>query len=113
MDDPRPVRWEGKHYHFRVVNPFQVPLQKPHPPVWIPGSGSAETVVWCAERRYPYFYLGIVPDSFGQMQQIYSEAAHEFGYEAGPEHFGYMLPIHVQDTDERRTRLAAGSWRRW
>ena len=68
---PGPFRWEGKHYHFRVVNPFQVPLQKPHPPVWIPGSGSAETVVWCAERHYPYFYLGIVPDSFGQMQQIY------------------------------------------
>ncbi len=64
---PGPFRWEGKHYHFRVVNPFQVPLQKPHPPVWIPGSGSANTVIWCAKHRYPYFYLGIVPDSFGQM----------------------------------------------
>ena len=105
---PGPFRWEGKHYHFRVVNPFQVPLQKPHPPVWIPGSGSAETVVWCAERRYPYFYLGIVPDSFGQMQQIYREAAHEFGYEAGPEHFGYMLPIHVQDTDEKAYKAGRG-----
>ena len=54
---PGPFRWEGKHYHCRVVNPFQVSMQKPHPPVWIPGSGSADTVIWCAERRYPYFYL--------------------------------------------------------
>ena len=22
---PGPFRWEGNHYHFRVVNPFQVP----------------------------------------------------------------------------------------
>ena len=54
------------------------------------------------------FYLGIVPDSFGQMQQIYREAAHEFGYEAGPEHFGYMLPIHVQDTDEKAYEAGRG-----
>ena len=39
---PGPFRWEGDHYHFRVVNPFQVPMQKPHPPVWIPGTGSPE-----------------------------------------------------------------------
>ena len=105
---PGPFRWEGKHYHFRQANPFQVPLQKPHPPIWIPGSGSAETVVWCAERHYPYFYLGIFPDTFGTMQEIYRDAARDNGYEAGPEHFGYMLPIHVQDTDEKAWEAGRG-----
>lgn len=105
---PGPFRWEGKHYHFRVVNPFQLPLQKPYPPVWIPGSGSAETVIWCAEHHYPYFYLGIVPDTFSEMQDIYRDAARDFGYEAGPEHFGYMLPIHVQDTDEKAMEAGRG-----
>lgn len=28
---PGPFRWEGKHYQFRVVNPFERPLQQPHP----------------------------------------------------------------------------------
>ena len=46
---PGPFRWEGKHFQFRYVNPFQVPLQDPHPPVWIPGTGSPETVAFCAE----------------------------------------------------------------
>ena len=114
---PGPFRWEGKHYHFRVVNPFQVPLQKPHPPVWIPGSGSAETVIWCAERRYPYFYLGIVPDSFGQMQQIYTEeAASEFGYEAGPEHFRIYAPNpragHRRKGVQGGARVPGGAGRR-
>ncbi|MFQ6026897.1 MAG: LLM class flavin-dependent oxidoreductase, partial [Dehalococcoidia bacterium] len=105
---PGPFRWEGKHYHFRHVNPFQVPLQKPHPPVWIPGTGSAETVEWCAERHYPYFYLGIVPDTFTHMQGIYGDVARQHGYEAGPEHFGYMLPVHVQDTDEKAKKAGRG-----
>jgi len=78
-----------------------VPLQKPHPPIWIPGTGSAETAAWCAEHHYPYFYLGIVPYTFGYMQDIYRDAARMHGYEAGPQNFGYMLPIHVQDTDEK------------
>ena len=34
---PGPFRWDGKHYEFRVVNPFVRPLQEPHPPVWVPG----------------------------------------------------------------------------
>ena len=34
---PGPFRWEGKHHHFRVVNPFQTPLQKPHPAHLDPG----------------------------------------------------------------------------
>ena len=105
---PGPFRYEGNHYHFRIVNPFQVPLQKPHPPIWIPGSGSGETVVWCAEHHYPYLYLGIVADTFGHMQGIYKDAARENGYEAGPEHFGYMQPIYVQDTDEKARETGRG-----
>jgi alkanesulfonate monooxygenase SsuD/methylene tetrahydromethanopterin reductase-like flavin-dependent oxidoreductase (luciferase family) len=34
---PGPFRWEGTHYQHRVVNPWAVPMQKPHPRVWIPG----------------------------------------------------------------------------
>ena len=106
--EPGPFRWEGKHYQFRVVNPFQRPLQEPHPPVWAPGTGSEDTVLWCAERHYPYFYLGLVPSSFAKMQSIYKDAARQQGYEAGPEHFGYMLPVFVQDTDEEAKENGRG-----
>ena len=33
------------------------PIQKPHPPVWIPGGGSVETWDWCAEHDFLYAYL--------------------------------------------------------
>jgi len=51
---PGPFRWEGKHYHFRVVNPWVLPIQKPHPPIWVPGTGSPETIEWAAQHRYTY-----------------------------------------------------------
>ena len=105
---PGPFRWEGKHYEFRVVNPFQVPLQKPHPPVWIPGTGSPETLVWCAEHRYPYIFLETDIQATQDMKDIYAESAREIGYEPGSEHLGYLVRIHVQDTDEKARDVGRG-----
>ena len=102
---PGPFRWEGKHYQFRVVNPFQVPLQKPHPPVWIPGVGSPETLVWAAQHRYPYIYLETDPESTVQMMAIYGHIARQLGYTAGPQNFGYLWRIHVQDTDQKASEV--------
>src|SRR5438552_535617 len=48
---PGPFRWEGKHYHLRVVNPWQLPLQKPHPPIWAAGIVSPDAIRWAAEVR--------------------------------------------------------------
>ena len=55
---PGPFRWEGKHFQYRVINPWALPLQKPHPPIMVPGTASPETVVWAAKHRYPYIVLG-------------------------------------------------------
>lgn len=105
---PGPFRWESKHYQFRVVNPFERPLQQPHPPVWIPGIGSPETLVWCAHHHYPYIYLETDPQITLDMMEIYARAAREVGYEPGPQNFGYLVRIHVQDTDEKAYEVGEG-----
>ena len=105
---PGPFRWEGKHYQFRVVNPFERPLQKPHPPIWIPGVGSPETIVWCAHHHYPYVYLETDPQVTLDLMSIYAKAAREVGYEPGPQNFGYLVRIHVQDTDEKAYEVGEG-----
>jgi alkanesulfonate monooxygenase SsuD/methylene tetrahydromethanopterin reductase-like flavin-dependent oxidoreductase (luciferase family) len=55
--EPGPFPWEGTHYRFRYVNVWPRPFQKPHPPIWIPGSGSRETIEWVAKKRYTYMVL--------------------------------------------------------
>ena len=99
--EPGPWRWEGDHYQFRVVNPWAMPLQKPHPYIWVPGTASKETVVWCAQHRYPYICLNTSIETTKQIWELYDKTAEEVGYTAGPEHRGYLLRVHVQDTEER------------
>jgi alkanesulfonate monooxygenase SsuD/methylene tetrahydromethanopterin reductase-like flavin-dependent oxidoreductase (luciferase family) len=103
---PGPFRWEGTHYQHRVVNPWAVPLQKPYPRVWIPGVLSKETVIWTAQQRYPYIALNTAIDATKVIWDTYSKAAAEVGYTAGPENFGYLIRVHVQDTMEKALRNA-------
>ena len=106
---PGPFRWEGKHYHFRVVNPFERPLQKPHPPIWIPGVGSPETLEWCARHHYPVHLSGNRSAGDGVDDRALRQGrGRECGYQPGPQNFGYLWRIHVQDTDEKATEVGKG-----
>lgn len=98
---PGPFRWEGKHYHYRYVNPWAVPYQKPHPPIWVPGTASKETVEWAAKHRYPYIMLSTQMEPTKEMFQHYRDCAAAEGYEAGPQHMGFMFWLHVEETEEK------------
>ena len=99
--EPGPFRWEGTHYQHRVVNPWALPMQKPHPRIWVPGVLSKETIVWTAQQRYPYIALNTSIDHTKEIWKQYSDTATDCGYTAGPENFGYLIRVHVQDTEEK------------
>jgi len=102
---PGPFRYEGKHFHYRYVNPWALPIQKPHPPIWIPGIVSPETLIWCARRRYPFVALATFLDPTVEMWNIYAEVAAQEGYQAGPENFGYLQQVLVAETEENAQEL--------
>lgn len=97
---PGPFRWEGEHYHFRYVNPWARPYQDPHPPIWIPGVMSRNTVAWAAEKRYPYVMLATELEPTKESYAYYTEVAKEHGYETGTQHRGYLFKVHVDETEE-------------
>jgi alkanesulfonate monooxygenase SsuD/methylene tetrahydromethanopterin reductase-like flavin-dependent oxidoreductase (luciferase family) len=99
--DDGPFRHEGKHFHFRHVNPWVKPLQKPHPPIWIPGLVSPDTARWCAKKRYPYLALATYLEPTAELWKYYADEAAREGYQAGSENFGYLQPVFVSD-DQRR-----------
>ena len=98
---PGPFRWEGKHYNFRVVNPWVLPLQKPHPPIWIPGVASPESVTWAARHKYPYVALAPALDLIEEIYELYDKIAAEEGYTTTPDNRGYAIRINVADSDEK------------
>jgi len=99
--EPGPFRWEGNHYQFRVVNPWVVPLQKPHPRIWIPGLASKETIIWAAEHRYPFIAQNTTIAATKDIWKLYDGVAERVGYKSGPEQRGYLIPCHVAETEEK------------
>lgn len=97
---PGPFRFEGEHYNYRYVNPWARPYQQPHPLIMIPGAVSRRTVEWAAARRYPYVMLATRLEPTKQSFDYYDECARAAGYEAGPQHRGYLFKVHVDETEE-------------
>ena len=98
---PGPWRWEGKHYHYRYVNPWARPLQQPHPPIWIPSTVSVETVKWTAEQRYPLVLLATKLEPTRDAFQLYHDTADELGYKSGSQNVAYLWKVHVDETEEK------------
>lgn len=103
---PGPFRWEGDHYHQRVVNPWALPLQKPHPPIWIPGVISPETITFAAQNNYPYVALNTSLDDTRKIWAQYDKIAREAGHDPGPRTRGYLIRCHVAETDEKALEVA-------
>jgi len=104
-----PFSFEGKHYRVRYANVWPRPIQKPHPPIWVPGAGSKETAEWCAHpsRKYPYLAT-YAPHHLAKMFfDQYRAAARNYGYEASPYQMGHLMPVYVSDTDSKAEEEAA------
>ncbi len=46
-----PFSYEGKHFQFEETSVFPVPVQKPHPPIWVVGQ-SQESIIATARRGF-------------------------------------------------------------
>src|ERR1700737_915245 len=103
---PGPFRFEGWNYQPRVGNPWALPLQKPYPRVWIPRVISKETIIWAAQQRYPYIALNTSIADTTRIWELYDKVAHEVGYTAGPENRGYLIQVHVSDSEEKAVENA-------
>ena len=49
--------WNGKHYQLGMVNLWPRPIQQPHPPIWIPGSGISSTAEYVVGQDHCFCHL--------------------------------------------------------
>ncbi|MGH7962470.1 MAG: LLM class flavin-dependent oxidoreductase, partial [Candidatus Binatia bacterium] len=100
--EPEPFIFNGKFNQLRYVNIWPRPIQKPHPPVWIPGGGSVETWEWVAQHDYMYAFLsyfGYEPAS--AMMKGFWDTATRVGCDANPYRAGYLQLIAVSESDAK------------
>ncbi|WP_052887418.1 LLM class flavin-dependent oxidoreductase [Thermogemmatispora carboxidivorans] len=98
---PGPFSFEGEHYNYRYVNIWPRPLQKPHPPIWMPGTASLETIDFAAAHRYPYMTVFMPMEQRKRAYELYRRLAEEkYGYEAQPEQLAFCVPIAIAESDD-------------
>ena len=98
--------FNGRFNQQRYVNIWPRPIQKPHPPIWVPGGGSVETWQWCAEMDYVYCYLSYYGYKAGQatMSGFWNEMA-RLGKDRNPYRAGFLQFVGVAETREEAYRL--------
>jgi len=101
--EPEPFPWNGRYSQYALVNSWPRPLQKPHPPIWVPGSGSPGTMAWTIERSYAFVYLSWFGPTLtaSRIFDRYWEAADKHGVPRNPYRVGFVQSVVVSETDER------------
>jgi alkanesulfonate monooxygenase SsuD/methylene tetrahydromethanopterin reductase-like flavin-dependent oxidoreductase (luciferase family) len=94
--------WNGRYYQLANVNLWPRPIQQPHPPVWVPGSGSISTFDFAVEHDVCYCFLSYSgARSATTMMDGYWEVATNKGRDANPYRAGFLQLVAVSETDAR------------
>ena len=106
--EPDMFSFNGKYNQVRYANIWPRPLQKPHPPVWIPGGGSVETWEWTSRMNYVYCYLSYSGYKRGiQVMDGYWKEMERLGTDDNPYRAGFLQLVCVAETDEKAKELYA------
>jgi alkanesulfonate monooxygenase SsuD/methylene tetrahydromethanopterin reductase-like flavin-dependent oxidoreductase (luciferase family) len=99
--------YHGTFWSFQDVAIWPRPLQQPHPPVWVPVTGSKETLQWAARETVP-----ITPGLGGPLGfrldvvRFYAECLAQHGYQITPDHLVLPASPYVADSREQAIKEA-------
>ena len=106
--EPDVFSFNGKYTQLRYVNVWPRPMQKPNPPVWVPGGASVETWDWCVENDFLYANLSY----FGYLEAKkvldgFWKTVERHKAEPNPYRAGFLQFVAVADSDAEAERLYA------
>ena len=107
---PDTFAFNGRYNQQRYVNIWPRSVQKPHPPIWVPGGGSIETWQWCAKMDYVYCYLSYYGYKAGQatMKGFWDEMA-RLGKDRNPYRAGFLQFVGVGESRAHAMELYSES----
>jgi alkanesulfonate monooxygenase SsuD/methylene tetrahydromethanopterin reductase-like flavin-dependent oxidoreductase (luciferase family) len=97
--------WNGRYTQLPMVNIWPRPIQKPYPPVWVPGSGSLSTWDFAAKHGHCYCFLSYFGNKLGQrVMDGFWEFVHKGGHDNNPHRAGFLQLVAVSETDAAAER---------
>jgi len=86
---------QGKFWSYKDIAIWPRPYQQPHPPVWVPFTGSKETIEWAGKHNFS----AVIPDHHrGLTQDIVGYFAKQLkanGHTISPEQICYFTDAYV------------------
>jgi alkanesulfonate monooxygenase SsuD/methylene tetrahydromethanopterin reductase-like flavin-dependent oxidoreductase (luciferase family) len=106
--ESEPFAFDGKYNQLRYVNCWPKPIQKPHPPIYIPGGGSIETWDFCVEQDYNYSFLSFGGYKAGKaLLSGFWDRVGASGKDESPGRASFAQIICVAETDTEAEDLYA------
>ncbi len=99
--------YEGKFWQYDDVAIWPRPVQQPRPPVWVPVSGSKETIEWAGTHDIP-ITPGLVPTK-GLREDIiryYARCLAQHGHRLTPDHLIVQASAYVADSKAQAIKEA-------
>jgi alkanesulfonate monooxygenase SsuD/methylene tetrahydromethanopterin reductase-like flavin-dependent oxidoreductase (luciferase family) len=92
--------WNGKHFQLGMVNLWPRPIQQPHPPIWIPGSGISSTAEYVVGLDHCFCHLSYYgAKNATSVTDRYWELAASKGRDDNPHRLSFLQLIGVADSD--------------
>ena len=93
--------FDGEFYQYHDVSIWPRPVQQPHPPIWVPLTGSKETIEWAAAND-----ATITPGVFpGPMREdtirYFAECQARHGRKVNADKISIMVDCYVADSKEQ------------
>ncbi len=98
--------WNSKHYQLGMVNLWPRPIQQPHPPIWIPGSGISSTAEYVINQDHCFCHLSYYgAKNAAYVTDRYWELCAQKGRDDNPYRLSFLQLIGVAETDEQAEEL--------
>jgi len=96
-----PTSYYGDFYTYRYLNPWPRPFQKPHPPCYIVGTGSPETIDIAAQLGFGYASVFVTKQRARELNEKLRRGAAEHGHHLRPEQLPLQVITYVAETEEK------------
>jgi alkanesulfonate monooxygenase SsuD/methylene tetrahydromethanopterin reductase-like flavin-dependent oxidoreductase (luciferase family) len=99
--------YSGKFWSYHDVAIWPRPVQRPHPPIWIPIVGSQESIAFAGRHNIP-----ITPGLAGgglrnDIIRFYARSLAEAGHRITPDHMSLALNAYVADSKAQAVKEVA------
>jgi alkanesulfonate monooxygenase SsuD/methylene tetrahydromethanopterin reductase-like flavin-dependent oxidoreductase (luciferase family) len=93
--------FEGHYWSYRDVAIWPRPYQRPHPPIFIPFTGSKETIEWTGRHNLNAVLPDISPGLTEDIVGYFAKALAKNGHRITPDHLCLFTDAFVADSREQ------------